>query len=48
MKRVVGGEAAPTISKVLDLAANAGDEDILDGYRDILSDSGVFARNAAE
>jgi len=48
VKRVVGGEAAPTISKVLDLAANAGDEDILDGYRDILSDSGGFACNAAE
>ena len=48
VKRVVGGEAAPTISKVLDMAANAGDEDILEGYRDILSDSGGLSQNAAE
>ena len=48
VKRVVGGEAAPTISKVLDLAANASDEDILVGYEDILSDSGRLSRDAAE
>jgi 2-oxoisovalerate dehydrogenase E1 component len=48
VKRVVGGEAAPTISKVLDLAANASDDDILAGYEDILSDSGRISRDAAE
>ena len=48
VKRVVGGEAAPTISKVLDLAANASDDDILAGYEDILSDSGRLSRDAAE
>ena len=48
VKRVVGGEAAPTISKVLDLAANASDDDILAGYQDILSDSGRPSVSAAE
>ena len=47
VKRVVGGEAAPTISKVLDLAANAGDDDILVGYQDVLSDSGRPSLSAA-
>ena len=40
VKRVVGGEAAPTISKVLDLAANASTEDILVGYKEVLTDAG--------
>ena len=40
VKRVVGGEAAPTISKVLDLAANASEEDILNGYREVIRDLG--------
>jgi 2-oxoisovalerate dehydrogenase E1 component len=41
VKRVTGGEAAPTISKVLDLAANASDDDVRRGYEDVLRDAGL-------
>jgi len=41
VKRVTGGEAAPTISKVLDLAANASDDDVRRGYEDVLCDAGL-------
>ena len=46
IKRVVGGEAAPTISKVLDLAANASNEDILAGYDELMRDSGRSVNTA--
>ena len=39
VQRVVGGEAAPTISKTLDHAANASPEDIARGYEAVLADS---------
>ncbi|HJM61081.1 MAG TPA: thiamine pyrophosphate-dependent enzyme [Alphaproteobacteria bacterium] len=41
VKRVTGGEAAPTISKVLDLAANASDDDVRRGYADVMRDAGL-------
>jgi 2-oxoisovalerate dehydrogenase E1 component len=40
VKRVVGGEAAPTISKVLDHAANADANDIARGYEAVMADAG--------
>ena len=46
IKRGVGGEAAPTISKVLDLAANASNEDILAGYDELMRDSGRSVNTA--
>ncbi len=48
VQRVVGGEAAPTISKVLDHAANAGPEDIARGYERVLADAGRPYARAAE
>jgi 2-oxoisovalerate dehydrogenase E1 component len=41
VKRITGGEAAPTISKVLDLAANASDDDVRRGYADVMRDAGL-------
>jgi len=40
VKRVTGGEASPSISKVLERAAFAGVEEVMDGLRDVLSDLG--------
>ncbi|MDQ2138807.1 thiamine pyrophosphate-dependent enzyme [Alcaligenaceae bacterium B3P038] len=40
VKRVTGGEASPSISKVLERAAFAGVEEVIDGLRDVLSDLG--------
>lgn len=48
VQRVVGGEAAPTISRVLDHAANAGPEDIARGYERVLADAGIPDARAAE
>jgi 2-oxoisovalerate dehydrogenase E1 component len=48
VKRVVGGEGAPTISKALDMAAHAGPDEIASGYRDILADRGEAIPQAAE
>jgi len=48
VKRVVGGEGAPTISKALDMAAHAGPDEIAAGYRDILADIGEAVPQAAE
>ena len=48
VQRVVGGEAAPTISRVLDHAANAGPEDIVRGYERVLADAGRPYARAAE
>ena len=48
VQRVVGGEAAPTISKTLDHAANASPEDIARGYEAVLADSGRPLVRAAE
>jgi 2-oxoisovalerate dehydrogenase E1 component len=48
VKRLVGGEAAPTISRVLDMAAHTGREDIARGYDDVLADSGRSLIRAAE
>ncbi|MYZ44659.1 alpha-ketoacid dehydrogenase subunit alpha/beta [Schauerella aestuarii] len=40
VKRVTGGEASPSISKVLERAAFAGVEEVMDGLRDVLADLG--------
>ena len=48
VQRVVGGEAAPTISRVLDHAANAGPEDIVQGYERVLAEAGRPYARAAE
>ena len=40
VKRVAGAEGAPTISRVLDEAANAGRDDIAAGYADVMADLG--------
>ena len=40
IRRVTGGEGAPTISRVLDFAAHAGDDEIREAYRAMLSDTG--------
>lgn len=48
VQRVVGGEGAPTISKVLDLAAHAGPEDIAAGYRSVMAGRGLPLAEAAE
>jgi len=43
VKRVTGGEASPSISKVLERAAFAGTEEIITGLRDVLADIGERA-----
>jgi pyruvate/2-oxoglutarate/acetoin dehydrogenase E1 component len=43
VKRVTGGEASPSISKVLERAAFAGVEEVMDGLRDVLADLGSNA-----
>lgn len=40
VKRVTGGEASPSISKVLERAAFAGEEEVMAGLRDVLADLG--------
>jgi 2-oxoisovalerate dehydrogenase E1 component len=44
VKRVTGGEASPSISKVLERAAFAGAEEVEDGLYDVLSDLGEAHR----
>ncbi len=41
VKRVIGGEASPSISKVLEAAACASDVDIEDGLRQAVADQGL-------
>lgn len=48
VKRLVGGEGAPTISKSLDMAAHVGPDEIRVGYSEILADSGRALPQAAE
>lgn len=43
VKRVTGGEASPSISKVLERAAFAGVEEVIEGLRDVLADLGSQA-----
>lgn len=43
VKRVTGGEASPSISKVLERVAFAGVEEVMDGLRDVLADLGSDA-----
>lgn len=43
VKRVTGGEASPSISKVLERAAFAGEEEVAAGLRDVLADLGEQA-----
>ncbi|OZI82673.1 alpha-ketoacid dehydrogenase subunit alpha/beta [Bordetella genomosp. 2] len=43
VKRVTGGEASPSISKVLERAAYAGTEEIIEGLREALADIGERA-----
>ncbi len=40
VERVTGGEAAPSVSKVLEAATMAGREEIADGYRRVMADKG--------
>ncbi len=48
VKRVVGGEGAPVISRVLDLAAHATEADVEAGYAEMLADVGSGVAHAAE
>jgi 2-oxoisovalerate dehydrogenase E1 component len=41
LQRVLGGEASPSISKVLEAAACAGPEEIAAGLRRVLAESGL-------
>ena len=43
VQRVVGGEAAPSISKVLEAATCVGRDEIIAGLRRVLADSGLSA-----
>ena len=48
VKRLIGGEGAPTISKSLDMAAHVGPDEVRVGYGEILADSGRTLPQAAE
>jgi 2-oxoisovalerate dehydrogenase E1 component len=48
VQRVTGGEAAPTISKSLDEAANAGADDVARAYAEMLANTGRPFAEAAE
>ncbi len=46
VKRIFGGEASPSVSKVLERAAFAGEEEVRTGYLEIMSDMGLGMRAA--
>jgi 2-oxoisovalerate dehydrogenase E1 component len=48
IQRVVGGEAAPVISKTLDMAAHAGPAEITAGYARMIANTGRAWPDAAE
>ncbi len=46
VKRIFGGEASPSVSKVLERAAFAGKEEVRNGFSEIMSDMGLEKRGA--